>query len=1102
MASRPKLLMLMYGTTFVLAFLVCVADGAKAQRSPKVELIPRFGHAASITSVAFSPDGARVLSGSYDRTFKLWDVTTGALLRTFQGHSGHVSSVAFSPEGARVLTGSGDHTLKLWDAMTGALLRTFEGHKSDVVSVSFSPDGRQVLSGSSDKSIKVWDAATGLLLRSIEGHAGVIYSVALSSDGKHLLSGSSDKTLKIWDAATGALLRTLETPNYVNSVAFSPDGTRVLSGCVGEETLKLWDTATGALLRTFKGGSGAFSLDGTRVLSGISNADSTATDRTLKLWDVTTGTLLRTFQGHSGSVSSVAFSPKGLLILTGSSDYTIKLWNVATGQIVRNFGNAAAVPSVVFSPNGALVLSGSLDKTVKLWDAATGQFLRSFRAPGMVSKVTFSPDGASVFAGSGVSESEYKISTTGAQLWDTRTGQLLRTVAHGEAVLAVAFSPDGTRIATGALNKNSKLWDATTGKLLRAFKEDSGWANSMAFSPTGTHLLTGGPLRLWETETGRLLRTFEVEGDLGEIHSVAFSPDGTRVLSGSDSSVRLWEAATGRLLRTFQHSSATLAVAFSPDGNRVLAGSNDHTLKLWELTTGQLLRTFEGHSSGVHSVAFSPEGARVISASWDTTVRLWSLQTGTWLATMIGTRDDEWIAMTPDGFFATSTKGADETLSAVRGFDVTNIGQIHQSLFNPDLLREGLAGDPVGEVREAAKVINLEKVVESGPAPVVAITSHPPGSQSREDLVTVEARIADKGKGIGRIEWRINSVTAAVATKPPGSGPDYNVSQQLALDPGDNVIELVAYNGSNLLASQPARTTITFTGTADAVKPKLHILAIGVDKYVDRGWTPPGSNARVMFGPLGLAVKDATTLAADIRHAATGLYADVRVELALDEQAARENLEATVDRFAKGVHPRDTVILFAAAHGYSVSGRFYLIPQDFQGGTNPEALAARAIGQDLLQDWLANRIKARKTIVLLDTCESGALIGGHTRARTEGGASEAAVGRLHEATGRPVLTAAATGQFAHEGVVGPSGTTHGIFTWALLDALRNGDRNGNGVIELSEIVAHVQAQVPGLAAKLKREGRAASVVATPEYGKQSARFGSRGEDFALVRRLQ
>lgn len=174
-----------------------------------------------------------------------------------------------------------------------------------------------------------------------------------------------------------------------------------------------------------------------------------------------------------------------------------------------------------------------------------------------------------------------------------------------------------------------------------------------------------------------------------------------------------------------------------------------------------------------------------------------------------------------------------------------------------------------------------------------------------------------------------------------------------------------------------------------------------------------------------------------------------------------------------------------------------LIPQDYDGGPNPTSLAQRAIDQNRLQDWLANRIKAKKAIVLLDTCESGALISGYMRSRTDLPASEAGVGRLHEATGRPVLTAAASGQYAHEGIIAGSGDRHGVFTWALLDALRNGDRNGDGLIELSELVRHVQSIVPKIA-----EGLARAAIAEPVLGVQTPRFGSRGEDFPLVRRLQ
>ena len=201
------------------------------------------------------------------------------------------------------------------------------------------------------------------------------------------------------------------------------------------------------------------------------------------------------------------------------------------------------------------------------------------------------------------------------------------------------------------------------------------------------------------------------------------------------------------------------------------------------------------------------------------------------------------------------------------------------------------------------------------------------------------------------------------------------------------------------------------------------------------------------------------------------------------------------------ISPRDTFVFYAAAHGYTVGGNYYMIPQDYQGGPDPVALKARAIGQDSLQDWIANRIKAKKAIILLDTCESGALTSGYTKSRTEGPVSEAAAGRLHEATGRPVLTAASGGKSAYEGYKG-----HGVFTYALMEALHKGDTNNNGTIEVTELAAYVETRVPELFAELKANGwvvKGVTVAAARGAGgdAQSAHFGSTGEDFSIVARL-
>ena len=284
------------------------------------------GHGSSILSVAFSPDGTTLASGSRDNTVILWDVAKRTKIRTLTGHDDWVWGVAFSPDGTTLASGSWDRTVILWDVATGIPKDTLTGHSDFVLSVAFSPDGTTLASGSADATVILWDVATGIPKDTLTGHSDFVLSVAFSPDGTTLASGSADATVILWDVATGIPKDTLTGHReQIWSVAISPGGGTLASGD-DDNTIILWDVATGQPKDTLTGHLGwiwsvAFNPDGTTLASG-------SWDSTVILWDVATGIPIDTMTGHSDFVLSVAFSPDGTTLASGSSDTTVILWDV------------------------------------------------------------------------------------------------------------------------------------------------------------------------------------------------------------------------------------------------------------------------------------------------------------------------------------------------------------------------------------------------------------------------------------------------------------------------------------------------------------------------------------------------------------------------------------------------------------------------------------------------------------------------------------------------------------------------------------------------------------------------------------------------------
>ncbi len=283
-----------------------------------------MGHAGEVNTVAISPDGRTIISGSDDKTLKIWNLSTQQLLRTLEGHTDWVYALAISADGQTIVSGSKDKTIKIWQ-LSGQQTRTLTGHTSYVNSVAISPDRTKIASGSYDKTVKFWNLRTGQV-ETLKGHYREVLAVAISADGKKIVSGGVDKTLITWNSTTLTAQNILTGhASDVNAIALSSNNQQIAS-VSDDRTIKLWNLNTGREIRTLTGhladiNAVDFSSDNQHIVTG-------SDDKTVKVWDLTTGEAIYTFRGHQGAVFAVDYSPDGRSVVSAGADKTIRKWQL------------------------------------------------------------------------------------------------------------------------------------------------------------------------------------------------------------------------------------------------------------------------------------------------------------------------------------------------------------------------------------------------------------------------------------------------------------------------------------------------------------------------------------------------------------------------------------------------------------------------------------------------------------------------------------------------------------------------------------------------------------------------------------------------------
>lgn len=554
------------------------------------------------------------------------------------------------------------------------------------------------------------------------GHSGHLTDMQLSADGKILVtaSGLSDGLVKVWDMEQDKTLLTLDSED---SVTISPDGKLVAAGNIGGP-IKVWNVESGALVKTLEGSGPVRFVAGGELLVGEAMPKKGVPEGTIELWSTKDWSAKKLAQPHDASLSTLATSKDGEVLVTGSYDDSIKVWAVKSGEVLATLKEGIRTPSAIAISHDLKTLAvgyqgegGSVD----LLDLSTGKIKKSLKVKGNVTGLDYSPDGNMLATATTQNVTQLFDATSGKELGEVKGGGEVAFapdgvhLVHGRRALHVSeitqrkmvkefaandtqiyqtvFTPDNKYVLTTDARESVEMWDLKSGKLEHVLRFDNGTeeepTGELVLSPSGDMVVlrpfAGNTLKVWTLQAsqgkkGSAPKVIEVEG-LGDVRQVAFAPNNKHLLiesagdGGDGSSIVWWDLDTNTQLNATKFSGHVTVEGFIDGGKKVALvstgtnhGEAQISLKLWDSESGLIesVKVKEIPPFG-GDIALASEGNLVALGDADNSVKIWDRAEKKILQTLSGHEElVNVVTFSPDGRLL-ATGGWDET---VRIWDV------------------------------------------------------------------------------------------------------------------------------------------------------------------------------------------------------------------------------------------------------------------------------------------------------------------------------------------------------------------------------------------------------------------------------------------------